>query len=138
MENPASENGYEEAKRKARECYGKIGRIWCPALNDFVMFNTAGFHHLIWKRKKPRRRSEQIKRFSLISDAKTIIISSTAASEHRSTEAYYETYRRGKRRTIVSRADFWSFTENWNGKTITVVIRQFRGGKKHFFSVFPI
>ena len=67
---------------------------------------------------------------------KSIIASSTTSVEHRTTAVACDTYRRGKRKITVSHADFWSLTESRVGKTITVVIRQLKGGTKHFFSVF--
>ncbi len=136
MENPAANDGHEQAKKKAKAFYKTIGHVWCPALNDHVRFSTAGFHHLAWKQNYPRRKSEQIKRFAFISDAKAIIASRTTITEHRMTDASYDTYRRGKRKITVSTANFWSLTKKRNGKAITVIIRQLKGGEKHFFSVF--
>jgi hypothetical protein len=136
MENPTSEESYKEAKRKAKAFYKTIGRVFCPALNDYVGFDTAGFHHLIWKQKKPRRKNEQMKRFTLLSNVKTIIASSATVTDHHTTVAHYDTYRRGSRKIVVSRADFWSFTGERNGKAVTVIVRQFKGGTKHFFSMF--
>jgi hypothetical protein len=136
MENPASRESYEDVKRKAREFYQTIGHVWCPALKDYVAFNAAGFHHLIWKRKKLRHTKEQMKRFHLMSDATMIVASSIIVTEHRATVAQHKIYHRSKRKTIVSRAHFWSLTGERNGRIVTVVIRQFKDGEKQFFSIF--
>jgi hypothetical protein len=73
MESPAYEESYEEAKRKAKEFYEKIGSIWCPALNEYVIFNRAGLRHLMQKGPAFRPKSEQKRRFALISHAKRVI-----------------------------------------------------------------
>lgn len=136
MENPNIESNYKKAKRNAEKSYKKIVNVWSPAFEEHIGFNSTGFDHLAWKQRKMRSKEEQMRRFSLIPDAARIIVSSVMATEHRSTITTHETYRRNRRKIITSRADFWSFTEKRDGKTITVIVRQFEGGKKHFFSVF--
>jgi hypothetical protein len=133
MKNPTLEGNYEEMRRKAKEFYGKISHVWCPALNDEVTFNTAGFHHLIWKQGKKRKKAEQIKRFTLVPDIRAIIGDATNIVAHRQTTMPYSTYHRGKRKTKIVGAEFWELRNN---KGITVIVRQMKGGAKHFFSVF--
>ena len=73
MENPVGENAYEEAEQKAKEFYKSIGRVWCPVLGDYVAFNKIGFRHLLGRGRKPRSRSDQMRRFALLRYAVDIL-----------------------------------------------------------------
>jgi hypothetical protein len=73
MENPACKDNYEEAKKKAKEFYGTIGRVWCPVLGDYVLFTRDGFQHLVRRKAIQRPKSEQKRRFSLLTYAEAIV-----------------------------------------------------------------
>jgi hypothetical protein len=60
-------------QRNAKVLYRKIGKVWCPALNDFIAFDNAGFQHLIRKGKELRPKSEQRWRFDLLEYAKGVL-----------------------------------------------------------------
>ncbi len=49
MGNPIIDESYQKEKKKAKEFYAAIGRVWCPALDEHVVFNNTGFRHLIRK-----------------------------------------------------------------------------------------
>lgn len=123
MENQSSDDGHESAKKEAKELYEKIGEPWCPALNNPVSFNDAGFRHLLGQGRKPRSKSDQMRRFILLRSAKSIITS-------------YRAKITDQRENIEERAKFWAITEQRNDEVITVVVRQVGAGKKHFFSIY--
>ncbi len=116
---------YEIVKARAKEAYQKIGKIWCPALNDHVVFNAAGFHHLIHSRKGVKSNQEQLYRFSLLSFSVDIIKNrDTIVKPGRASSKI----RQGKE--VLS----WALNNEMAHKNITVVIRQIGNGQKHFFS----
>ena len=121
MENPASENSYEEAKKKAKEFYRKIGQVWCPALNDFIIFNSAGLRHLIRKGERPRSRRDQVRRFFLLRSAVGILADPAAEIA---------------RISVLLDMRFWTIARKGNKQIISVVVRQTKSGKKHFFSIY--
>jgi len=123
MEDSTTEDSYEAAKKKAKGLYSKIGRVWCPALNDYVVFNSEGFRHLIWKEGKHRFKSEQKRRFALISCAEEILKNENANLSYRETNN-------------AVRVRFWAFTEKRDDKAIKLIVRQQDGGRKHFLSIF--
>jgi len=124
MENPARGDSYEEAKKKAKESYKKIGRIWCSALNNYIIFNSIGFRHLMQKRGIFRTKEEQKKRFGLLLSARTIL-------ESTETNVEYE------RRIIErSRVDYWIFTAEENGRIIKLIARRCGSGKIYFLSIY--
>jgi hypothetical protein len=114
---------YDEIKKEAKALYSGIKRVWCPALSDEIIFSNNGFRHLIRNGNRPRYKSEQGRRFALISIAKEILENSQDFT----------------RRDIDSggkKVVFWAFTEQRNNMTIKVVVRQIEGQKKKFLSVF--
>ena len=136
MENPASENSYEEAKKKAKEFYGKIGHVWCPALGDFVVFNQAGFEHLVQKRGSPRPKSEQKRRFSLLPYVKNILEDQGITIIHEKNKILHSAKVGGARVIMVTTAQFWRIVALRDDEIIKIIIRQIDGHEKHFFSIF--
>ena len=124
MENPSHENNYEGAKQKAKEFYGKIGRIRCPVINDYIVFNSIGFRHLTQKRGIFRTKKEQRKRFALLWLVRKILKDTGA-------NVKYE-----QRRIGGSHIDYWIFTAKRGGKVIRLVARRFGSGKIHFLTVY--
>ena len=120
MGDPVAENSYKKAKYQAEKFYKKIGYVWCSALHDHVVFNRAGFRHLMRKGKIWRPKSEQKRRFALLPFVEMIIENPAA----------HFTTRQG------SNVTFWSFSKQDNNERITLIIRQVGNGKKHFFSIF--
>lgn len=109
------ENKYRKAKDRAYNFYRSIDCVSCAALSgEKVYFDDRGFRHLVFKGNKRRPISEQVYRFNLMKIVPTAISKSSDIT-------YYE----------GETAKFWSIKY----KKIKVVVRQLRGGRKHFFSV---
>ena len=88
----------------------------CPAFdNELIHFNKAGFNHLVRKGRFLRSSKEIIRRLNLLPEVPNII--SSCKSFH------------------TKRPNFWSLKAKRKGVRIVVVIRQLKGGVKHFFSV---
>jgi hypothetical protein len=136
MDNPSGNDSYEETRWKAKEFYGNIGCVWCPSLNDSVTFNSAGFRHLIWQGKTLRRQKEQIRRFTLLPDAASILSNLGGDKEQRTIERLSKIDRHGKRTDVKIRIKFWGLAQEISGRRIKVIVRQIGNGKKHFFSIF--
>jgi len=126
MHDPAFQFYYEKKKKEAKEIYSKIGRVWCPALNDNIFFNDIGFRHFTWKgNDRKRSHIQQVKRFILIPRAREIV-----SDPLLSIFSKREKIRKGRY------IRFWAFRMNARGKYIRVVIRQINDGNKHFLSIF--
>jgi hypothetical protein len=125
MENSTiEENKYDKAKRDARIFYLRIGNVWCPQIGIEVVFNRAGFQHLIRKGKIQRSKAEQIGRFSILKYAPIIIGNHNA-------QVTYKTKDLGN--TV---AGFWIFKQKLGMAPITVVVRRIGNGGTHFFSIY--
>jgi hypothetical protein len=132
----AQKLGYEKAKQQAKNIYSKIGRIKCPALGDeYVLFTSAGFNHILRKGRIPRTRNEQKRRFTLIPYAEIIIKNPTAKIVYRKNEIKENVNRYGEKILIESIAHFWTFVDRVEDCSIKIVIRQIEGKDKHFFSI---
>jgi len=127
----------ENNKKDAWALYAKIGKVWCPALNDFIVFNRMGFQHLLRKRGRKRRENEQGRRFGLLLSAKDIIEDSNTQVFYSPKVSIRHIEHHDKKTTKKSITDFWVLSKTRSdGSTIKVIIRKFEHGKKHFFSVY--
>ncbi len=129
-------NNHEGTRGETKLLYANIGRIWCPALSDYVALNSIGFQHLIRKHGALRLKSEQTRRFGLIPLAIAIIKNPEAKIFHEKRTADHRTYHHGKRKLVSKNADFWVFFGKQDDRPVKVVIRQLENGEKHFFSVY--
>jgi len=136
MENPITKEDYEEARKKAKRLYKKVGRVWSPALNDYIAFNSTGFRHLVWKGSERRPHSQQLSRFSLLPKVSDILADPDIKTVFRTKKEYSVIKWRGKKKVVVSEAKFWAFAKEIDEKSIRAVIRQVGKGQKHFLSVF--
>jgi hypothetical protein len=136
MEYPITDSAYRASKKKAKKLYKELNSVWSPALKDEVVFNSAGFRHLIWKGSEQRPHSQQMERFSLISKVSEILQSPDANVVFRKKDEYAVVKWKGEKKTVISEANFWAISKEINGISIRAVVRQVGKGKKHFLSVF--
>jgi hypothetical protein len=58
---------FEKIKKEAEENYGKINKIFCPALNREVLFNSKGLNHIKMKDwNKARLQDDQYLRLKFL------------------------------------------------------------------------
>jgi hypothetical protein len=126
----------EDPITKGKKLYKSIGNVSSPSLNDDVAFNSMGFRHLIRKHGVRRPKSEQKRRFNLLVFAREVIKNPDEIIHSEPKKVVKLVYRHGKRKSIETSAKFWKMKKKFPDKTITVVIRQFQGGKKHFLSIY--
>ena len=136
MENPTLEGSYEEAKKNAKEFYGKLERVWCPALGDYVFFNKSGFEHLVRKRGLPRPKSEQKRRFALLPHIESILKDPTVTVSHEEDNILHTTKIQGERALVPAVVTFRRIVAMRDDKLVKIVIRQINGREKHFFGAF--
>jgi hypothetical protein len=136
MQNPIFVSDYEKAKQEAKTFYDSIRRIWCPALNDYVIFHDVGFRHLIRKGSKRRPKSEQKRRFALIPYVSSIIGDMNVPVSHEERETTHLVKWQDEKQIITTDTDFWVFVAVRDSQKMKVVVRQFKGREKHFFGVY--
>jgi hypothetical protein len=136
MKNPITGDSYDELKEKAKEFYRKVDRVWSPALDSFVLFNRAGFQHLIRPKSIQRPKGEQKRRFLLLPLAPDIIKNPDATVKYQQKEVLHRMKVQGEKIEVVSVADFWEFKGESDQGIVKVIVRQFSGQEKHFLSVY--
>ena len=136
MSNFQTSENYQNAKLKAKEIYKKIGRVWCPALTDYVYFSNVGFKHLVRKGKRLRSKRDQMRRFSLIPYAANIVTKAKGEIlyDEKKEIAIFSEY--GEKIKTLPPAKFWTIENNHDKEIIFIVIRQVEMEKKHFFSIY--
>lgn len=138
MKNKHYEDDYDIVKEKAKRDYKKIGRIWCPPLNDSVVFNSEGFRHLNQKKGVFRSKTEQKKRFALLPQAKNILENPGTVIVHQKRKIIRKIKWQGITTTHSAMVDYWIFTSTQTDKTIKLVARRFGQGKKHFLTIYEV
>ena len=123
MENLIIADDYEKTKKEAELLYFQAGRVWCPAIGDFVYFGKTGFRHLIQKGKRFRPRTEQKRRFLLIVHAKDILRDPQTHCDNR----------RDQNNPNVR---YWNFSAQKGDKSIKLIVMQIKNGKKYFLSIY--
>ena len=110
-----------DEEQAARLFYGKINEVECPKFNgEKVFFNRIGFNHLIRKNGRRRRKSDRRRRFNLLHYAPNMIA-----------DPHIDVAQR-----VKGRASFWMFQREIDSRKIKLIVRQLKGGKKHFYSIF--
>lgn len=111
---------FEKIKEKTKAFYLIIKKVNCAVLNnEAVYFTEQGFNHLIRKGSSLRSGSDQLRRFKVLKYVKAILEDPSSATSVR------------KERNVT----FWSVSKKVENMKIRVIIRQFNGNKKHFFSI---
>lgn len=121
---------------EAKLFYASLVSINCPGFdNEIITFNAMGMRHLIRKGSVVRSAKDQIRRFNLLKYAVKILCNPHPIIVHRNEIVRELKNQNGKKVLVKKTADFWSFSEIKDGKFVTVIIRQFPNGTKHFFSI---
>lgn len=111
---------YEQLKKEAWDFYSKLKPISCPALSyEKVIFTGVGFNHILRKGNVPRIKQDQMRRFRLLRYVPAVLQSKTASVSVRENK----------------HVRFWTIADQVGEKIIKVVISQFKGGPKYFFSI---
>jgi len=116
---------HDVIRNKARVYYQTIGKVFSPALNEFVSFSRPGFRHIIFRRWRKRSRAVQKARFALLPLAVKLIGLSTTHQEFEE---------------MVSSQNirYWGIIAILENKKFKVIIRRVgENGTLHFWSVIP-
>ena len=112
-----------------RRWYKTLESIYCPILDEDVVFNSKGFYHLRYdSRGKQRKIKEQASRLALLQFVVQVIKQANHIHDYKDFESIHS----GKRQEIWELRDFVD-----NGqKLISVILRRIGDGNISFFSVY--
>lgn len=126
-----------EIRKRAKRYYNSIGRRFCPALNEEILFTAEGFNHLIFKRRRSGRgQTSQLTRIELLPLAVKLIETATSYKKVRRTTRAINIKIGKKRVREVRPIWYWIFSDRLDGHKIRVILRKIGDhGGIHFWSV---
>jgi|SRR3989339_787393 len=133
---------YKRLREQTELEYKKIVSVFCPALKSEVVFNSNGFHHLIYDScRVERNKKSQYNKFIYLPKAvETIKITTTIQEYRRSICPIGKPDKNGLRKTsAVEWFAFWSIISFPKRIRIRTIVRRIGGedGFYHFWSVSP-
>lgn len=119
-------DSFKEFLEEKRSWYKKIGKVFCPVLNEWVFFNAQGFRHLRYNGfGKERDKKQQIFRINLLQYSISVIKLAQNVSEHR-------IYRK-----MGTNVQYWRLEYLASKKdSIVVILRRVGSGKIIFYSIW--
>jgi len=132
-------SNYEKLKKDSQDFYSSTGRIFSPALETEISFNSEGFNHIIFKKgRSERERSSQILRFKLLPLAIKLVKKSTTYQEYEETISTISAKKYKKKAFITRPIKYWGIIAIIDGRKIKVILRKIGdNGNIHFWSVVP-
>lgn len=131
-------SNYDKLRENANNLYSKVGKVFCPALEDNVYFTAEGFNHLIYKRRRSEREKDvQMLRFKILPWAIKLVKVTSTFQEYDETLKEVEVKQKKKRVKVTKLVKYWGLIAIIEGRKIKVIIRQVGESNKHFLSVIP-
>ena len=118
---------YKELLEGRRAWYKTIVKVYCPILKEYIIFNSKGFHHLIFPNGRWRPKKEQMYKLGLLLLVIPVIKNAKVISK----------YKKCFVKDLDKEAEFWTLTEiAGKQKTlIKVILRRIGTGNITFLSV---
>jgi len=128
----------EELKQKAKQEYEKIGKVWCPCLEDHVHFNNEGFEHLLFKTwNRGRSELEQYTRLRLLSLVPKIIAKSHTLQEYDERKIFVRQKINSRWEQRAKMVRYYVFIAIIKTVRLKIIIKEIEGGEKFFYSLYP-
>jgi len=123
-------DNYKKLLEERRIWYTSIKKVYCPILKEYIVFNSKGFHHLIYPNGKRRPQKEQMYKLGLLPLIIPVIKNSTKISK----------YEKCFVKDLGKEAEFWVLMEIVGKQnTLTkVILRRVGTGNITFLSVMKI
>jgi hypothetical protein len=120
-------DSYKKLLEERRTWYKSIKKVYCPILKEYIIFNSKGFHHLIYPNGKRRPQKEQMYKLGLLPLIIPVIKNSTKISK----------YEKCFVKDLGKEAEFWTLIEIvGKKKTLAkVILRRIGTGNITFLSV---
>ncbi len=128
----------EELKQKAKQEYEKIGKVWCPYLEDHVRFNNKGFEHLLFRTwNRGRSELEQYTRLRLLSLVPKIIAKSHTLQEYDERKIFVRQKINSRWEQRVKMVRYYVFIAIVKTVRLKIIVKEIEGGEKFFHSLYP-
>lgn len=129
---------FENVRSNAEGFYKTIGSVHCPFFNEKINFNTEGLEHLKMKAwNHARKRRDQFMRLKLIDLAPEVIRRSRTLQGIWETKLPVRRKRRKMWEHVYTDVTFYEFVAVLERKRVKVIVKQFLGGEKFFWTMIP-
>lgn len=130
---------YNQLRIERGVYYRTLNRVFSPAFNQDVYFNSKGFNHLIYKRgNKEREKSSQILRLKLLPLGVKLLKLSTTHQEFEETIKEFKIRKRKNKTRKLKPVKYWGIIAIIEKRKIKIVVRQIGDlGHLHFWSIIP-
>ena len=129
---------FEDVRSRAEGFYQTIGSVQCPFFNEKVNFNAEGLEHLKFKSwNHARKRRDQFMRLKLIDLAPEVIRRSRTLQGIWETKLPVRRKRHKKWESVFTDVTFYEFIAVLERKRVKVIVKQFAGGEKFFWTMIP-
>lgn len=129
---------FNERKEKARSIYDAQKSIYNPYLQNEVIFNSDGFHHLQFSARRERDKNEQLLKFRLLPLAILVIKKSGTLQEYR--KGFIIVGKKAKNGLARTKeVEYWGFVAIVGESKIKIraILRRIGDGNITFWSVMP-
>ncbi len=110
-----------------RSWYKKVGKVFCPVLNEWVVFNSQGFRHLRYDGNgKPRTNKQQIYRMNVLVSVTEVIQDSYNVLDK---QVRYLG-------TKEVKVEYWELGKIIQNDHVTVILRRSGNGSVAFYSIW--
>ena len=125
----------EELKQKIKQEYDKVGKVWCPCLEDHVHFNNEGFEHLLFKSwNRGRSKLEQYTRLRLFPFIPKIIAKSHTLQEYDEKKIFVRQKINSRWEKRLKLVRYYVFVAIEKSVRLKIIIKEIEGGEKFFYS----
>lgn len=120
---------YEELLNERKDWYNNIKRIHCPCINEDVIFNSKGFHHIKYDGSgRARSKKERMYRLGILPLAIPVIKCATKIHEYIPPKELNK---------LEKPVEYWALREKAGKQstTITVILRRIGSGNITFYNI---
>ncbi|HVM77244.1 MAG TPA: hypothetical protein VMU07_03780 [Candidatus Paceibacterota bacterium] len=136
--NDVDEVKFEKARDEAESFYKTIGEVWCPYLQEKVIFNAKGIEHIKFKAiRQARSHRDQYIRFRLISLAPKIIQSSHTLQGISMRKGFEREKTHNRWEIVMRTATYFEFVAVVRDVRVRIIVKQVENGPKYFWSIIP-
>jgi len=120
---------YDELLKEKRAWYQTINKSYCPILNEYVFFNSKGFHHLMYDgTNRARTQRNRMYRLGLLPLVIPVLKNATSIFKY-TNPTYFK--------KLNKNVEYWELREivGKQNTMVTVVLRRIGTGNIGFYSV---
>lgn len=130
---------FEETKEAAEKLYASFGEVWCPYLQEKIIFNAKGIEHLKFKRKNiARPRSDQYIRLKILKYALDVIKKSHTLQGLSKTKSFEIIRSNHRNEKLLMDAIYFEFVSVVEEKArVRVIIKKIGSAQPYFWSIIP-